>query len=35
MNLYKNLSDIESANSKKSIDLEELMAIILEHIKKH
>ena len=35
MNLYKNLSDIESANSKKSIDLEELIAIILEHIKKH
>ena len=35
MNLYKNLSEIESFNSNKSIDLEELIAIILEHLKKH
>ena len=35
MNLYKNESEIESVNSKKSIELEELIAIILEHLKKH
>jgi len=35
MNLYHNLSEIESVNSSRSIDLEELIAIILEHLKKH
>jgi molecular chaperone DnaK (HSP70) len=35
MNLYQNLSEIESVNSSRSIDLEELISIILEHLKKH
>ena len=34
MNLYKNLTEIESVNSNKSIDLFSLISIILEYLKK-
>ena len=35
MNLYKNLTEIESVNSSKSIDIITLISIILEYLKKH
>jgi len=34
MNLYKNLTEIESVNSTKSIDIVTLISIILEYLKK-
>ena len=34
MNLYKNLTEIESVNSSKSIDIVTLISIILEYLKK-